>query len=207
MEMLGYKDKSELMALHPSQLSPPFQPDGQDSLSKANQMMDLAYKNGNNRFEWLHQRKNGEVFPVEVLLTAIQIKNEKYLHVVWRDITDSKKAEKDLKENKNLFEQLFIQSSISTQLLDKDGWCVKINPKLSELFGVKPEHIEGHKYNILQDGEIIRTGVINHLKRVYEHKEIKTWEVNFDIKHASETTGVKVSNPKKNILTIGHTPY
>ncbi len=115
----------------------------------------------------------------------------------FQDITESKQAERDLKESKFFFEQLFIQSSTSTQLLDREGWCVKINPKLSELFGVNPEDIEGKKYNILQDGEIIRTGVINHLNRVFENKETVKWEVNFDIQHASETTGVNVSKPEK----------
>src|SRR5690606_29847456 len=74
-----------------------------------------------------------------------------------RDITERKQAEIELFESKSFFEQLFIQSSTSTQLLDSEGWCVKINPKLSELFGVLPEHIEGRKYNIFHDDEIIRT--------------------------------------------------
>lgn len=115
----------------------------------------------------------------------------------FQDITESKQAEKDLKESKFFFEQLFIQSSTSTQLLDSEGWCLKINPKLTELFGVNPEDIEGKKYNILHDGEIIRTGVINHLNRVFENKETVKWEVNFDLQHASETTGVQISKPEK----------
>ena len=115
----------------------------------------------------------------------------------FQDITERKQAERELKESQYFFEQLFIQSSTSTQLLDSEGWCVKINPKLTELFGVNPEDIEGKKYNILHDGEIIRTGVINHLKKVFEHKETVRWEVNFDIQHASETTGVQVSKPEK----------
>lgn len=116
---------------------------------------------------------------------------------IFHDITERKLAEKDLEESKFFFEQLFLQSYTSTQLLDSEGWCVKINPKLSELFGVKPEDIEGKKYNILQDNEIIRTGVINHLNQVFKNKETVKWEVNFDIRHASESTGVKVSKPEK----------
>ncbi|HRX11801.1 MAG TPA: PocR ligand-binding domain-containing protein, partial [Draconibacterium sp.] len=113
------------------------------------------------------------------------------------DITERKKAEIELIESKSFFEQLFIQSNTSTQLLDSEGWCVKINPKLSELFGVLPEHIEGRKYNIFQDDEIIRTGVVNHLKKVFEKKETVQWDVNFDIQHASESTGVQVSKPER----------
>lgn len=113
------------------------------------------------------------------------------------DISELKQAERELRESQDFFEQLYIQSSMSTQLLDKEGWCVRINPKLSELFGVKPEDIEGKKYNILHDDEIIRTGVIDYLKRVFDHKETMRWEVNFDIQHASESTSVEVSNPTK----------
>lgn len=122
---------------------------------------------------------------------------KRYIGGMSIDITDRKLAEIELIESKSFFEQLFIQSSTSTQLLDKDGWCIRINPKLSELFGVLPEHIEGRKYNILQDGEVISTGVIKHLKKVFEKHETVRWEVNFDIQHASETTGVEVSNPKQ----------
>ena len=113
------------------------------------------------------------------------------------NITERKQAETELFESKSFFEQLFIQSSTSTQLLDRDGWCVRINPKLSELFGVLPEHIEGRKYNIFHDDEIIKTGVINNIKRVFENLESAKWEVNFDIKHASESTGVQVSKPER----------
>ncbi|MBK6282326.1 MAG: PAS domain S-box protein [Draconibacterium sp.] len=131
--------------------------------------------------------------------------------IIWygyiNDITERKKSEIELIESKSFFEQLFIQSSTSTQLLDIEGWCVKINPKLSELFGVLPEDIEGRKYNIFQDDEIIRTGVINHLKRVFENKETARWEVNFDIQHAAESTGVEVSKPEKNGFTTLHTRF
>jgi PAS domain S-box-containing protein len=119
------------------------------------------------------------------------------IQIISDDITKRKLAEKELVESKLFFEQLFVQSATSTQLLDKDGWCIKINPKLTELFGVLPEHIEGRKYNIFDDDEIIRTGVVNHIKRVFEHLETVKWEVNFDIQHASESTGVKVSKPEK----------
>jgi len=145
--------------------------------------------------EYIH--KDGHSVPVRLQGLIIERKGVPHIWSSVEDITESKLAEKNLKESKFFFEQLFVQSSTSTQLLDPEGWCVKINPKLSELFGVKPEHIEGKKYNILKDDEIIRTGVIDHLKRVFEFKETVFWEVNFDIQHASESTGVPVTKTEK----------
>jgi len=92
LEMLGYETKEELYNTHPSKLSPEFQPDGQLSTVKADSMIQIAFDKGSHRFEWEHVRKNGEVFPVEVLLTAIPFEGNQLLHVVWRDITERKNS-------------------------------------------------------------------------------------------------------------------
>ncbi|MCF7827032.1 MAG: PAS domain S-box protein [Candidatus Marinimicrobia bacterium] len=95
VDMLGFKTKAQVLHTHPSELSPEFQPDGQDSVGKADKMMALAYQKGSHRFEWDHLRANGDVFPVEVLLTAIsQEKDNETLYVVWRDITEIKEHQR-----------------------------------------------------------------------------------------------------------------
>ena len=95
VDMLGYNNKTEFLDTHPSELSPPKQPDGKNSLTKADRMMQLAQENGNHRFEWDHVRANGEVFPVEVLLTTISSEEHGELfHTVWRDITQRKQAQR-----------------------------------------------------------------------------------------------------------------
>jgi len=116
IKMLGYNNKKEFLNTHPSQLSPPSQSDGRSSLEKANEMISIAFERGSYRFEWDHKRLNGEVFPVEVLLSAIPFEGRKILHVVWRDITERKQMENKLKHlathdpltglyNRNVLEQ------------------------------------------------------------------------------------------------------
>jgi PAS domain S-box-containing protein len=100
VNMLGYNNKNELLKTHPSQLSPEYQPEGKPSLEKADEMMRIALEKGSYRFEWNHKKANGEVFPVEVLLTAINTDNEnEILYTVWRDITERKKSELQLAKN------------------------------------------------------------------------------------------------------------
>lgn len=98
IEMLGYDDRGEMLEKHPSELSPPKQEDGQHSFEKANEMMKIAFDKGSHRFEWDHVRKNGEVFPVEVLVTVIDFDDRQLLHIVWRDITEKKKAQEQIKK-------------------------------------------------------------------------------------------------------------
>ncbi len=94
IDMLGYETQDQLKHTCPSEISPPVQPDGRDSGAKALEMMDKAMQKGSLRFEWDHTRANGEVFPVEVLLTAISTdQGRQLLHTTWRDISGRKKAE------------------------------------------------------------------------------------------------------------------
>ena len=97
VDMLRYQEKAEVLSTHPSELSPERQPDGRASFEKANAMIRLAFERGSHRFEWDHKRADGEVFPVEVLLTAVDDGDRRTLHVVWRDITDRRRLEEHLR--------------------------------------------------------------------------------------------------------------
>lgn len=86
------------------------------------------------------------------------------------DISEQKRTRNELEKQKTFFEQMYLQSATSTQILDAEGWCLRINPKLSEFFGVSPEDIEGKKYNIFRDEEIKRKGIDKLLQKVIEEK-------------------------------------
>jgi PAS domain S-box-containing protein len=103
-QMLGYDSTQELINTHPSSFSPPVQQDGESSFDKATRLMRIAYETGYQRFEWDHQRKNGEIFPVEVTLTRIPFENKEALFCVWRDITEQKKTEQNLSVAKDAAE-------------------------------------------------------------------------------------------------------
>lgn len=133
VDMLGYKKKADLLQTHPSELSPLEQPDGRNSIEKADEMMRIAIENGSNRFEWNHKKANGEIFPVEVLLTPI-INNEgvRIIHTVWRDITDRKKA---LKEKAELESQLRHSQKIETIGTLAGGIAHDFNNLLTPILG------------------------------------------------------------------------
>jgi len=93
LALFGLADKDEFLFLHPSQLSPPFQPDGRDSFSAANEKIETGFAQGSGHFEWLHQRKNGEIFPAEVTFTTFTYQGHRVLQATVRDITQRKRAE------------------------------------------------------------------------------------------------------------------
>ncbi len=93
VEILHAGSKAEVLNMHPSALSPEYQPDGRPSAEKADEMIATAVRNGSHRFEWAHSRVNGEVFPVEVSLTLLQETGQAMVFTVWRDISERKQAE------------------------------------------------------------------------------------------------------------------
>jgi diguanylate cyclase (GGDEF)-like protein/PAS domain S-box-containing protein len=91
LQLFGYAAGTQIM--HPADISPPNQPDGTSSRVAAEQKIADAFLDGKVRFEWLHQRNNGNVFPAEVCLTALTLSGRRTLLATVRDITDRKVAE------------------------------------------------------------------------------------------------------------------
>jgi PAS domain-containing protein len=110
-------------------------------------------------------------------------------------ISNSKLSKNIPQTPKNIFEDIFLQSTVSTQILDKEGWCVRINKKLSKIFDVLPEDTEGKKYNIFQGAEIKKHGIDKLLKKVYTEKSIEQWEVFFNIDNASKSQNIPIALP------------
>ncbi|MBU8849405.1 MAG: PAS domain S-box protein [Desulfobacterales bacterium] len=136
VDMLGYKNKTELFKIHPSEISPDKQSDGKDSFTKAKKMMDLALEKGSHLFEWDHTRANGEVFPVEVLLTTIsnQEGNQK-IHTTLRDITHRKKEEKVRQKEKETLSTILESTPHGIALIGSHGRYRYVNPYFTKITG------------------------------------------------------------------------
>jgi len=113
LEMFDCTTANEFLGRHPSEYSPPTQADGRDSLEAANDKISVAYKTGSNFFEWTHQRANGEVFPAEVQLTLLKLKDGDILQATVRDITKRKQAEAELLLKDLVFEHSITANSIA----------------------------------------------------------------------------------------------
>lgn len=118
IEMMRATSKQQLLMVHPADLSPEFQPDGQSSREKTPVVINLAASKGSHRFEWRARRMDGTELPLEVLLTPIQAGDQPLMATVCRDITARKEGEAALRESEQKFRQLFEASSDAIQILD-----------------------------------------------------------------------------------------
>lgn len=97
IKLFECRDEKEFISLSPAAVSPEYQPDGQLSSVKAQEMMTKAVKEGSHLFEWTHRTKKGREFFATVLLNRMELQNKKFLQATVRDITEHKREEERLK--------------------------------------------------------------------------------------------------------------
>jgi PAS domain S-box-containing protein len=103
--LIGAENKQELIGLRPEDLSPAGQPDGSSSAQKTAEVIGLVQRNKTFRLEWMMRRRDGRDVPIEVSVTAVEIQGRDIHVVISRDISERKKAERDLREMTHALER------------------------------------------------------------------------------------------------------
>ncbi|MCX5694799.1 MAG: PAS domain S-box protein [Candidatus Omnitrophica bacterium] len=103
----GYT-KEELIGMHAAQLRAPEVRDDFDKQIKPAQI------DGKAVFETVHQRKNGEKFPVEISIRATDVEGKRFYQAIIRDISERKKTEEvSIKYTKEL--EVFYKASFGRE--------------------------------------------------------------------------------------------
>jgi PAS domain S-box-containing protein len=105
--ILGCQSAQELLGRHPSNTSPPFQPNGESSAVLARKHIQECMANGSARFEWLSCTPQGREIPLEVTLTRIEWSGRQVIQALITDITERKQAEQAIREaNRELHREI-----------------------------------------------------------------------------------------------------
>jgi len=85
-----------------SEISPERQPNGRLSVELARENIDKAVKEGYVRFEWMHQKLNGEPIPCEITLVRVKFKDDFAIAGYIRDLREQKQMMKKIEQRDNL---------------------------------------------------------------------------------------------------------
>ncbi|MCB1997699.1 MAG: PAS domain S-box protein, partial [Rhodoferax sp.] len=140
--ILGYADKSALMNTRPSALSPPVQPDGEDSVAKAERLGRLTRERGLQRFEWVHRRKDGSDLAVEVTLSVIVLRGRQVLHCLWRDITLRKQTEAALRASEERYDLALRATDDGLWDWDMQAQTVFFSPRWKAMLGYAEHELD-----------------------------------------------------------------
>ncbi|RME88865.1 MAG: PAS domain S-box protein [Anaerolineae bacterium] len=95
--------------------------------------------------EVTERRKDGSLFVSEQTVAPVRNKRGEVSHLVYvmKDITERKRAEKEIRRQKQYFEALFQHSPVAIVTLDREERIDNCNPTFEKLFGYKKEEIIG----------------------------------------------------------------
>jgi PAS domain S-box-containing protein len=129
--------KQDLIGLSPGQMSPLRQPDGKLSSEQAIENVKAAINTRPQYFNWIHSRMNGEVFPAEISLNAVEIGGRNYIQATVNDITAKDKAETALRESENNYRTLSNNVPVGIFRSDPrgEGTLLAVNPMMAMMMG------------------------------------------------------------------------
>jgi PAS domain S-box-containing protein len=89
--LFGFQSQSEMIGLHPDDLSAPFQDDGEESGPVLASHIRTVSESGMDQFAWLQKKKDGTLFPAEVILSAFELDGNPVFLASIRDITERRR--------------------------------------------------------------------------------------------------------------------
>ncbi|HVN72140.1 MAG TPA: PAS domain-containing protein, partial [Desulfomonilia bacterium] len=93
------------------------------------------------------KKSDGSIYYVDVGAFPITLRDKTYMVGIFRDITDRKRVENELRESEKRYRQLIEQAGDGIFLLDKEGRFDLANSKVSEMLGYTEDEL--HRLNII----------------------------------------------------------
>lgn len=144
VRILGCQSQREILGKHPSQTSPPSQPNGQSSAELSRKYIQECMTNGSARFEWMSRTPQGRDVPLEVALTRIEWSGRQIIQAFITDITERKRTQTALAESEARFSAAFQASPAFIGILRmSDGKYVLVNDAHLNWLGCSREEVLG----------------------------------------------------------------
>ena len=180
--------RDQVIGRGPEFFSPEFQPDGSHSEVSVEEWTAKVTSVDLVRFEWVHRSLEGNHFWVDVFLSALRDEDREVVLVVWRDITDRKRAELELGRSEERY-RLLIEHAVAAIAthevqLDAEGRPVdysflSANPAFEVHTGLKVDEVLGRLVSeVLPD--IKKTPFIEIFGRVVLSGEPVSFEQYFE---------------------------
>ncbi len=146
---------------------------------------------GASRFESMHVRSNRDAFPVESSVRVVNIDGERLYQAIIRDITERRKAEEELTQQKNFIRQVIDSDPNLIFVKDADGKFLLANAAMVKIYGQTTESIIGKYYWELTDNQEQITEYDNASREVIERRQ--------------ERVGIEISTSSDGKRHIFHT--
>jgi diguanylate cyclase (GGDEF)-like protein/PAS domain S-box-containing protein len=98
---------------------------------------------GRDDFDTRQRTKQGEIRDIHVTAQITEILGHPVYHCIWRDITDRKKSEEELRLSEERFKRIFEEGPIGMGLESPDHTIIAMNKVFCELLGYTEQELAG----------------------------------------------------------------
>jgi len=160
------------------ELSPEFQPDGTPSKDKAEKLITETFETGRKRFEWMHQKLDGEPVPCEVTLIRVGLRDGDYLLAFVRDLREYYENQENVRMIGQRLNAILDSSPLACCITDDDYNVLDCNVAAVELFGLKDKQEFCGNFFALSpryqpDGTLSQTKLSQLVKQTFEVKRVQ----------------------------------
>lgn len=152
IEMIG-GTKEDIIGKTPTDISPEFQCNGDDSFSSSKKLIEQTLLKGNESFEWQHKKVDGSIFWVNISLAKIKLNGRDVVFSAWRDITANKITSTALRNSEERFKLISQHSKSVIWETDMEGKYTYLNEMSELVYGFKPEELIGKYFYDLHPDE------------------------------------------------------
>ncbi len=159
VRMYGVPSRNEVLGKTPLDFSAPVQYDGRDSRTAGQELVRNTLKGGHARFEWRHQRPNGEIWDAEVHLIAFDFRGRRLMQFTLDDVTERRRARIELENREHelnalVAEQRTIFDNAPNGIIyTADGVILRANKSIGDFLGYAQEELIGKPGSIIQPSE------------------------------------------------------
>ena len=144
VRILGCQSAQELLGKHPSEMSPPFQPNGESSEVMSRRYIEECITKGSARFDWLARTATGKDISLEIALTRIEWSGRQVIQAFITDISERLQAQSALAESEARFSAAFHASPALIAIMRaSDEKYVLANDAYLDWLGYPQEEVLG----------------------------------------------------------------
>jgi PAS domain S-box-containing protein len=157
--------------------------EAKESPEEVRSHIDVILKGMGEEFETEQQTKDCSIRNVLVSTRTIKVRDKKFLHCIFHDITEIRNAQKALLESEIQYRQLIEVAQEGVWVFDEDYVTKFVNPRMAQMFGYVQSELVGKKIFDFIDEKTLSM-FQDYLK---EHKEgiVGNFEYEFSKKDGS----------------------
>ncbi len=198
-KMYGYS-RNEIIGHTPEFLSAP----GLNDLSKIKELLNITFITGEPQlFEFWGKRKNGEIFPKEVICNQGRYFGKDVIITTARDVTDRKRTDGTLRETNAYLENLINYANAPIIVWDAQFHITRFNHAFEYLTGLKESEIIGQSLELVFPPNLANPA----LSQIHKTHTGERWEtVEIEILHRDNSRRTVLWNSATIFSTDGKTP-